>query len=505
MSRIPTPAQLATIIAGLLVVVLVVWLLPVFWWSPYYPCDGGLRHEQAECIGVTDSSDFADPLLADVMSKIANENREVTGAYYGVGYLVPLEPADARTALAAELRHELQGAYLAQVRANDTSEIEGGGLRVKLFVGNAGVDNRYWPEVVDRFRAMASGDERLRAVVGLGTSLDTTRQAIAALTGPPPPGEEDAEEAVAAIGARLTADSLSLDQSSRRVDGFFRAAPTNTDEARAAAQYIRSKGFVRPILIRDTSGGDLYAATLGTAFRASYGPTPEATFDSSKDGLGSAFGGIVRNMCSGTPPDTVYFAGRGEALAQFIDVLADQGCEGAKVNVFTGDDISGIRDLAQEGDVGVRAALSGDVTVTYTGLAHPTMWTAGDIRSSYSLAALTYFESDCPSCYQTAFGGDSLDDGAALMSHDAVLLAVTAIRRAGELNTSGDAAEVSPGAVIQLLYQIRGVDSARGVSGRLSLSSCGDAEGKLFPLLSLGADGRSSLVAAVSSQQALPC
>jgi hypothetical protein len=495
--RPPGPRFVAGVAGVLVVAALAVWLAPTFRWSPYYPCDAGLRVEGPSCIGVSDRSDFGDPLLTAVMSRIAAENDAVSGPYYTVGYLLPLQVDSERTAESTELRRELEGAHVAQLRANRTAEIEGGGPKIKLVVGNAGDQNAHWSEIVDRFREMAAGGERLRAVAGMGYSVDATLRAIAELT------RSDDGESIAVIGSRLSADDLSLNSSNRLVDGFFRVAPTNTDEARAAADHVRRRGYSRPLLLRDTNARDPYASTLGIAFRSAYGQTTEATFDSGKDGLNAAFSEIARNLCVDRP-DVVYFAGRGEPLAQFVDVLANRQCQDTPVDIVTGDDISGIREQALAGDVGVRTALSSNVTLIYTGLAHPAMWDAEELRNRYNAGALAYFRPGCDACFPTLFPAEPIDDGAAIMGHDAMLLAVTAIRRAGQ-TTDAEAHNVSAGAVIQMLYQVRGVNSVVGASGELSMSACGDSVGKLFPLLSLTADGTAQLVAPAAAGEPLPC
>lgn len=127
------------------------------------------------------------------------------------------------------------------------------------------------------------------------------------------------------------------------------------------------------------------------------------------------------------------------------------------------------------------------------------------MSSSRDLEDLTSYEGDCPQCFSTMFPDESIDDGSAIMGHDAVLLAITAIRRAGASTRSAKVGEVSPSGVIQVLSGVRSATSAEGASGRLSMSRCGDAEGKLFPLLSLGADGHSSLIKTVMSRATLPC
>lgn len=499
MPRIPGPRAVVVGVTVLIVASLVTYFLPIFPWSPLYPCDAGLTEEVNSCIGVTDSSDFGDPLLSDIMSKIATQNQHASRqTYYSVGYLVPLEPESSRTAFSAVLRHELQGVYLAQLRANETDEL-GGGPKIKVLVGNTGLNNEHWEPVAERFLELSTGPARLRAVVGLGKSLDTTRRAIDALTQPPP-----GKEPVAVIGSRLTADSLSL-TNQRRIEGFFRVAPTNTDEAQAAVDYIRKKGYAKALLLRDRDSSDAYVATLANAFRYAFGGTAEATFNGKQDGLANAFDSVVRNLCVDPVPDVVYFAGRSEALAQFVDVLSNRNCQKAAINIVTGDDIAEVQLRAENNRGGVRTALSGNITVTYTALAHPAMWTDTQSRPSYSGAALSHFEGSCDACFSKQFPGEDFNDGAAIMGHDAVLLAVTAIRRAGNRDSSSAANAVTPGAVIQLLYQIKGTDSVKGASGEISMTACGDVERKLFPLLSLAPDGHPSLVAPVVSAGTLPC
>lgn len=502
--RWPLGPRTTLVLAGAVIVLLVLAqiLFPVPGLWPY-PCDSGLRARGASCIGVAESGNFGDPGLTAVMSKISAENSAVTGPSYGIGYLVPLEPPDAQTSLSAELRHELEGAALAQVRANRTAEL-GGRPKVRLLVGNAGPRNEYWPEVVERFQELSEGESGLRAVAGFGNSLNTTKQAIAALTAQGP-----GRTPIAAIGARLTADSMALEPppARPRVEGFFRVAPTNTDEAIAAVEHIRSSGYRRPLLLSDRYTQDDYVTTLGAAFRSAFGATSEATFNGSQDGLPNAFDGIVRNLCVAPSPDVVYFAGRGDALVQFVEVLASRTCPKTPVPIVTGDDIAGLRErAASPAGVVLRDALRKNVSIVYTGLAHPDQWREEGADATYSGSARSHFERFCGEglCFSPEFSQDDLQDGAAIMGHDAVVLAVTGIRRSA-VGLDGALLPVTPSAVIQLLYQVQGNNGILGASGSLSMTDCGDAARKRFPLLSVSADGRAQLVHSVVSGPPLPC
>lgn len=505
--RLPKPSTLLMAAAVTVVVAAAAVLLPLHSLSPFYPCDDGLVSRAGSCIGVTDSSDFGDPDLKAVMDKIAAENASVSTSgqnYYSLAYLAPLEPPDARTAVSHGLRHELAGVYLAQYRANHTDEL-GDTPKIKVFVANAGPENEHWETVTKSLLELSQGTDRLRAVIGFGNSLETTKRAIDILTQPP-----DGASPVAAIGARLTADNLKLEPRSpgdRKIEGFFRIAPTNTDEAIAAVDHIRQRGYKQPLLLQDRNLDDAYVTTLGAAFREAFGNTAaEETFNGSQDGLANAFNDIVRNLCV-TKPDVVYFAGRGTALSKFVEVLSTRRCQqDTPINIVTGDDISGLLASAKNGNNGVHVALSGNVTVTYTAVADPTLWADIGFRSSYNDVALRYFEGSCDECWSKQFPEESLADGGAIMGHDAAVLAVTAIRRA--VINNGTAGVTNSG-VIQLLYQIRGANAEKGASGELSMTKCGDAERKPFAVLSLRADGSSTLVStlvrtAVSAGR-LPC
>jgi len=493
----PTPGQ--TLAFAVLVVAVVVAVVLSKILNPPIPnrCDPGLQDERGggteghqvlnrSCIGVTDSSDFEDPGLTEVMARIAEQNHLASGSgdFYSLGYLLPLEPLAQRTSLSAELRHELEGAALAQAETNGQD-----GTKIKLLVANAGPDNAHWQAVTNSLQAAADGPDRLRAVAGFGNSIEATKEAIRALTQPGPPGEGPGP--VAAIGTRLTADNLSFNPDDRQIEGFFRVAPTNADEATTAVALIRQRQAVRPMLVSDRNMSDAYVDSLGRAFRDAFGNPQMETFNGAQDALPSAFETVTLNLCAEPQPDAVYFAGRGEALAAFVRKLAGRNCGDTPVNIVTGDDIAGLRDAAAMGDSSVVAALGSNVTVTYTGLAHPDLWASTDPGASFNTGAVAYLRS----------AQLDLSDGAAIMGHDAVLLAITAIQRAA----GPERAPVTASAMIQTLYGVRGAAAMAGASGPISLTECGDAERKLFPILSITPSGMPVLIGPAYAAGNLQC
>ncbi|MGH3569284.1 MAG: ABC transporter substrate-binding protein [Pseudonocardia sp.] len=437
-------------------------------------CGGGLFDSDGSCIGVSDARDFGDPELTTLMASISVANDEVeAGDYYTIGYLVPFEPPGRQTSLSAELRHELAGVHLAQVQNNMRDSV-----KIKVLVGNAGPEGVRAVEVARQLRAEAGGPDRLRAVVGLGNSIQTTRGAIEALTRRQP-GGSDEPGPVATIGSRLTADDLTLDRSGRRIEGFARVAPTNTGEAAVAVQLIREKGAQRPTLISDRSDTDDYVSSLATAFTAAFGG--QASSESFNADLGSLwipFDTIKSNLCIEPRPDAVYFAGRGDALAELTRALGGRTCTDYRFDIVTGDDIAGLRDAAVAGDPGIPPTLRG-IEVRYTGLANPALW-APNLGLTFDKSAAEYLGAS----------GIDLTDGVAIMGHDAMMLAVTAIQRAARPG----GVPATTDAVIQALYSVRGAALLNGASGVISLDECGVPENKLFPVLKMNPDGTSTLV-----------
>ncbi|MGH8906627.1 MAG: ABC transporter substrate-binding protein [Egibacteraceae bacterium] len=452
----------------------------VAWWvwiSTH--CASGVRRVGGECVGVTDGSFVFSPDLADVLGRIRDENRWVEQQgepFVSIAYLVALpgegnDPSDI-------YRHELQGAYLAQRRANRTNEL-GDLPLIRLLVANAGEDNEQWRPVVaqlgDRVRS-----ERLVAVAGLGVSLETTRQAIAALTAP-----ENPDIAVPVIAARLTSDDFS------GVPRFVRVAPTDRDQAQAMVAYLkREPAFRRALLIQDINETDLFVRTLGEAFTAEF---PDAThnllqpverYDGSLPGLASRFVQMMADICQ-QRPDVIYFAGRGEPLRSFIQALPERPCLDLHVTVVTGDSggavATALRHANEEGERALKAGLGANMALRYTELAHPDAWAAAP--GSFPPRAVGYLQENV-----AGFPDESLDDGGTIMGHDAVVTAVRAIRSAvaGGQDLMIDA--ITPRDVIQALNGLHGTRAVPGASGWISLD-VGDPVNKAIPILELQPDG----------------
>jgi ABC-type branched-subunit amino acid transport system substrate-binding protein len=335
----------------------------------------------------------------------------------------------------------------------------------------------------------------LVAVAGLGISLDTTRRAIATL----------ASNGIPMVAARLTADDLSTDPQrdgsesdpeQDGIEGLVRVAPTNSDQAAAAVAYLKDRPH-KTLLVQDIAKGNPYVQTLGqtftTAFRKAFSDVGETLipqveeYDSSKPGVPSTFVEMMPSICL-QQPDVVYFAGRGIDLQDFITALPRRPCLNHPINIVTGDSgvfaAAPLQRLSDE-----EQAQYANVTVRYTALAHPEAWT--EAPDSFLPDSITYLRTS----FETIFPNDSLEDGGAIMGHDAVLTAVKAIRRRQSLTANPQPDTIpSPGVVINRMKRLHGDAAVPGASGWISLNGRGDPIDKAIPLLELRRDGTVAFV-----------
>jgi ABC-type branched-subunit amino acid transport system substrate-binding protein len=454
-------------------------------------CGPGVHRHGGECVGVTDGRYSFSGDLRDVTDRIRAENQWVerhstkNRPAVSIAYLLPIPHSEA--ALSATYRHELQGAYVAVRRANHTTEL-GSAPLIRLLVANDGEGGANWRYTVEDLVKRVTTKDRLVAVAGLGQSVDTTRRAIATM----------AAHHLPMIGAAITADSLSTRPDLPRVEGLVRVAPTNTDEARAAAADLKRTSTAKAVLIQDTNPADLYSATLGAAFQHNFPDrdhtllTPVESYNSALPGVANTFTQMMYSICQ-ERPDVIYFAGRHTDLANFLEALPNRTCRDLPLRIVTGDDATiltlALRQQLNKGGHSLRDGLAANVTLEFTALAHPGAW-AGS--TAFSPAATGYFRpgSRCADCFATLFPGEALDDGQAIVGHDAVLVAVKAIR-----STVGqDKATTSTGEIIQQWNRLHGIEAAPGASGWISLDDNGNPIDKAVPILALAPDGTVSFV-----------
>jgi ABC-type branched-subunit amino acid transport system substrate-binding protein len=485
------------VVLGVLVLALVGATLTWALWPQDTSCADGVERVGADsaCVGVTDGSFHFSDNLAVVSDLIHTQNATVDQddrSFVSVVYLMSLVPGPGDTNTPDSVRHEIEGAYAAQYEKNNT--LGGGDVpRVRLLLANCGSTDEQRDATLEEIRARV-GAEHIVAVAGLGTSTDATARMIRKVTA----DTESGGLQLAAVGSVLTADTLA------GIPGLVRTAPTNTDEAAAAAAFLKQPAYaaLKVTVIQDARSDDQYSHTLGSAFLAALPKERLAgqveQYDSSQEGVATAFATRMANLCS-DKPDVIYFAGRGVDLPSFLAPLKNRPCSERRLIVLSGDDASQVAQAAGFGEI-KETLRSGTVRLLYTGLAHPEAWQkrsdvypAGVTTDTGTLGRHGYFRATFPM--------EALDDGQAIMGHDAVGAAVDGARMVGAFPESNG--RVTGSQMIQIWQTLHGVDAVKGASGYISFANDGSAENKAVPVIEIGPDGKVHTLA-VSSRTGTP-
>ncbi len=403
-----------------------------------------------ECVGVSDRYAFSQELVP-VMNLISGEN-DWAGPYEKtttIGVALPMPSGHDSLMTTDQVLHELEGAFIAQYTANHHDT---GTPRIRLEIANVGHDASLWASVIDRLVTIHG----LHVVAGLGPSVADTKDAV----------HELSKRGIATISSIMTADELN--GGADGVAAYARVAPTNRDQVSAALR----AGLLteRTVLVRDTRTDDLYTKTLGDQFLALRPDALDERYDSSSNGVANRLTDIAAELCVSSH-DQVYFAGRNEHLLRFVNALADGGfCRPRTITVVTGDDAT-VMTVDRHNPAHMRfsdALKRGQVKVLCTALAHPDQWTGAGLSSGLTFEK---FEQE----YGSRFDTGKLDDGQAMMAHDAVMTAIKAVRRGGR--------------AMNMWSGIHGIHAADGVTGKIDLDGQGNPMRKAVPLLLIRPDG----------------
>ncbi|GAA5094897.1 ABC transporter substrate-binding protein [Nocardia iowensis] len=418
-----------------------------------------------ECTGVTDGRVVFAPELRSIEERIRKENDDVAGsgvAHVSIAVMLPMTLRGTGDEIVTMewVRHQLEGAHLGQLAANHATTW-GSKPRIRLLLANAGSGLAQWKSTIDEL-AKRRDRERIVAVTGFGISVDNAVNAMRRL----------AEMRMPMVGSTLTADNLSA------IPGLLRVSPTNSAQARAGAAYLKPD-VRRALLVRDENPQDHYSLTLAEEFSKSFpdathefsGPTEK--YNSQDINVDNTFQYMLPNICHAAP-EVVYFAGRARHAMTFIKALAERGCRKDPITVLTGDDMSSYTAP----DDAIQTALDSGVSVVYTGLAHPQAWRAK--QDAFNLHSISQFDAACQGrvCYRE-LSSDGLEDNFAIISHDAVVTAVQAIRQAA--GAAGNV--VRPEDVLQSMNRLHGATAVRGASGTLDFDEIGNPVNKPIPML----------------------
>jgi hypothetical protein len=137
--------------------------------------------------------------------------------------------------------------------------------------------------------------------------------------------------------------------------------------------------------------------------------------------------------------------------------------------------------------------LTANITLHYTGLAHPGEWLD---KQQFLPAATRVFQRDGATCFTRIFPQEQLDDGSAMISYDALLVAIRAIRSgvSQQGNAPVDPTALTPGAVLQQIFRINQAAPVNGASEPIALGERGKPINKPIPILQPNPDSTVTLI-----------
>jgi hypothetical protein len=462
-------------------------LVPAGWFgvtTALHACGGlgsGVTRVDDECIGVTDGFYVFGPAYADVEAKIARENKRVVEEVrksgdkpvraVTVALFLPMTVDETSPIDVEEVRHQMEGAYTAQWRVNRAPIAGDPDPLIRLVLANEGSHHQQWAPVVDQLASMRNADAPLVGVIGLGVSIDETRDAAQRLS----------EENIPMVATLATADSLNYQD----YPGFVRVVPSNYDQVVALRKYLDQKRIDSAILVQDTNR-DLFVESLTNNFTTLLGdlilyPTQAFSGKSTPaEATANIFAPVTSNICGAQPlPQVVLFAGRKIDLPSFLLSLEARTCRETPITVATvGSDTAALADEPALEETRLREA---NIVVALATSADPLSWEVG--RANRPDGFIEFLSS-----FDDLFGAkDQLTDGEAILTYDALLTVARAIRLAAESKPAG--VVPSSADVTAQMPNLNTLHSISGAGGTLSFRArgkdTGNPCGKPVPMLEL--------------------
>ncbi|WP_327380594.1 hypothetical protein [Streptomyces sp. NBC_01207] len=437
----------------------------------------GPRHE---CVGVTDGSYVFAPSLKQVTDRIKAENDSVAGKSPAtIALMIPM--ISDTQAEQHEYVEQVQGAYLAQYRANH--QANGKQPPIRLVLANPGRGYKEWRIVADQLaRAAADNKENLRAVAGINISITETEEAVRYLT---------KDKGIPVVAGPMTADDIKNTAADpHRYPGLARIAPGNTDQADALASYGSDVQPEETLVVEDIREGDNYLASLRQTFEklAKGAPNAPETFRSPPDfndegNLANDFHQMVPDICS-SDAKTIYFAGRPVQLRLFLVELSNRKCN-KPYTVISGSHASTLTVDKKFADQWGALTNGAGITLRYPGLAHPDAWgdrsTTPTGGSKAALKELTDLVEKLGTKEPDSIGPANLSDGRVIITYDAVSTAIAGIRN----DAVGSVKMPSLSEVADSWLRLHGNNRVEGASGWICLDQYGNPYNKTVSIVHL--------------------
>ncbi|MGA4838620.1 ABC transporter substrate-binding protein [Streptomyces sp. G45] len=388
-------------------------------------CAGGLEKRDGECVGVTEGAFDADAGLKGLIAAVADENARVRRAWedpakgeapmpYGrIALMMPFTSDDSSAMTEAMIRRALAGAHAAQLRHNS-----GSGPHYQLLMAPDGKDLDQWRPVIDDLAALTDDRQSpLVGVMGLPSSTPETRDAMRELS----------RRRIATVGPVITSADMNAPY-------FFKTSPNNEMFADALAHYLKKKpGAGKGFLVFDSRPDDVYSRNLHRLLERKFGGKyglrkRSASFLGSTGpaaGIPQRFQSAVQKICL-TGSDTVFFAGRDQDLPALVKRLSQEGtCEGGRPVRILKVGI-GLEPTLTTAEI-TRMLRDTKITIVAAASVSPDWWKGPGTGAPKGLRDFrTYFDR---LDRRHDIGEKALDDGYAIMYHDAFTLLADAFDR----------------------------------------------------------------------------
>ncbi|MER5439056.1 ABC transporter substrate-binding protein [Streptomyces sp. NPDC002790] len=398
----------------------------------YCSRDHDLRRVGDECVGVTARAYAFDEDLEDVLGDIARENEEARASasqrrVVSVGVVMPYTAQTKGAAMSKELiLHALQGAYIAQYEHNHGATTKGSAVR--LLFANVGEYLDHWKGVTKELSARTDDKSApLVATIGFPNSDSMTLESVESLE-----------------KARIPAVSAALSATDMENPYLFKVSPSNAQLVDALKEYAKRNDVNRDktFMIADDRD-DKYVSDLREVFQEKFGEDYGITNDPVRRTVemyqgrkGPARGDTqdfkksVEAMC-GAGTRTVFLAGRDADLEPFVNAIDEtSSCR------YRSDDPLRILRVSTARDPVTETPAIGEKTrrlhiriVTAAAVDAP-RWERGEGETPRHFGRFA-------SAYEDAFTGEerqALNDGYAVMYHDALAAVSNAVKQA---STSG--------------------------------------------------------------------
>jgi hypothetical protein len=400
-------------------------------------CGSGLERAGDECVGVTAGELDGDPGTEGLIKAVAAENARVEKdwtdpvdgrpriPYVRIALMMPFTSDATSTMSTEQIIRALAGAHAAQLRANEKA-----GPQYQLLLANNGRNIDHWEPVVERLAGMAEDEEfPLVGVLGMPSSTQETQDTVDSLS----------KHRIPAIGPVITSVDM-------KAEYFFKTSPSNASFARALGAYLaENPGKGEGFLVADDRQGDNYSLNLRQLYEENfeeYGLRQRVGYflgtTGEDEGIPVRFSEVAQKICL-TGADTIFFAGRDRDLPYLIRHIADAPtCADAEPMRILKVGI-GMDPEHTDPEITQELERAGVILVNAASVA-PGWWAEDAGQSPSGLAGFLarYAELDA----EHELGEKALDDGYAIMYHDAFTVLSQATDRAlDDINGSAGAAD----------------------------------------------------------------